>query len=381
MEGGLARIDPISATRSLAGPPIHVQQLSTPRRSIALPRVETNGPILQLPAGAQDLLRIDYAGICFTQPEQLRYQYRLRGSSDSWVDVGTQRQAWFAHLPPGEYQFEVKAYDFRDTVSREPASLSFVIRYHYYQTWWFRAAVGMVLLAVVLGVHRYRLSVRARINALQKKLEIEEERSRIARDMHDEIGTSLAQIRMLGELAQSDSDPDDSQPSPTARRTRQIAGLAQTCSQSLREIIWSLSPSRNSADDLIDFLRHYVEQAFADSQIESTFTVKGAALPPTHEFSPTTRRQLVLMLKGIVSNVQKHSHATQFHLQITTDRDSIILEAYDNGIGFDQKVTPPDSLGLLALQERADELHAQFTLTTSPGQGTRIRIQLPVQGW
>ncbi len=363
MEGGaIARINPALVPMEPTGPKLEIAAITGPGESAWSGRIA-------YPPAAQQFLRIDYKGIGFTRPEGTRYHYRLKGLSDEWKSVGTQRHTIFPGLNPGAYEFQLKAYNGQQTRSAAIARWPFTVRPYLHQTWWFRLALLSAVAAILYGVYRYRLRWQLHTNALEKRLEMEEERSRIARDMHDEIGSALAQIGMLGQLAEQSSDPQ--------KTNARIRKLAKHCSQSLREIIWSLTPQHNRIEDLEAYLRHYVDQALDGSGTRPSYQFNVAANLDT-ELSPATRRQLLLILKGILSNVLKHAQATEFHLSVESDENQLVLKAQDNGIGFDPEQMPPDAIGLTTIRERAEQIQSSFEINSSEFRGTCLTLMLPL---
>lgn len=362
MQNGIACIDPASAPSFDEGPNVQITGAFTIHETpLSIDR--------PFPPMAQDFLRIDYKAIAFNRPDKTRYHYRLLGHSDEWKDIGPQRQFLFPGLDPGGYQFEVKAYNMRGTVSPQIATLPFTIEPYPHQTWWFRVGILLMAFGVIQVFHRYQLAWRQRTNALQKKLELEEERSRIARDIHDEIGTSLAQILMLGQLAERNH--------PNAvHSASKIHSLARHCSQSLREIIWSLDPQNNQFDNLKDYMRHQVDRTLEDTGIRRVYHFNSNKLD--FKFSPTINRQLILILKGILSNVLKHAQATEFELRLTLDHQALRMDTRDNGQGFDPMHVPLDSLGLTAMRERAAKLGGSLHIDSMRGQGCHTTLTIPL---
>ena len=362
MHGGIACIDPTRTPSLDEGPKVTITGASAVHET----PLSLDKPF---PAMAQDFLRIDYQATSFTSPDKVRFQYRLLGHSDEWKDIGPQRQFLFPGLAPGGYEFEVKAYNVRGTVSPQLANLAFTIEPYAHQTWWFRVAILLVTLGILYTVYRYQMAWRQRTSALQKKVELEEERSRIARDMHDEIGTALAQIQMLGQLAER---KDHATPTDSSK----INSLAKHCSQSLREIIWSLDPKNNHFEDLEDYIQHHVDQTLEGTGIRPVYHFQNRKLD--FEFPPSMNRQIILILKGILSNVLKHSKATEFELHLTLDKGTLQMDTRDNGQGFDPMNAPHDSLGLTTMRERATKLGGSLRIHSTPGHGCHTTLTLPL---
>ena len=375
MVDGLATFDPAEVLASVSGPPVRITSVLGADETFL--DAERAGPQpecgdLVLPPAAGDLLRVRYTALDFAFPERDRFRYRLRGVSEEWADVADQRQAWFSGLAPGRYTFEVEAHNRNGAASPTVASLNFTVLPHYYETWTFRVGVIAFVVLLATALHRARVRAFRHIEQLEKQVAMDNERSRIARDMHDEIGSSLGQIRLLGELA----DKFESHHADSEGLARQIANLAQASSQSLRQIIWSLNPNRSSYDDLLDYLPAVAGDFFADTPIE--LTVRAPRLASPVKFSPAFKRDLILMLKGIMSNVLQHAAATQFHLDLALTETELALTASDNGRGFDPTQISEASFGLQSLRERVEGRRGRLRIDATPGKGTRIEIKLPL---
>jgi signal transduction histidine kinase len=381
VEGGLVIFSPEELLTGVTAPKVAVlrvrgpaQQLFEKGSSAGMPTAAGQDRDLVVPASASPLLQFEFTGWDFAFPERLRFSYRLRGVSDEWSELRAERRAFFPHLPPRDYVFEVKAVDYHNAESPEPAALAFTVRPYYHQTWLFRGGVVVALGGLVVGLHRRRVRIRERIKDLEKRVELDRERSRIARDMHDEIGTSLAQIRLLGELAR-DFGPNSPKQEETAR---QIANLAQGSSRSLREIIWALNPSKDQYAELADYLATLVADHLDGTNVEPDLRFPPAAAVERIAFSPTFRREIIRIVKGILSNVVKHSNASRFILEMRHEGDRLLLLAEDNGKGFDPTEVRSDSHGLESIRERVGELGGRLSIDAAPGEGARLRIELPV---
>lgn len=371
----LVRFDPEQLLATVVPPIIDITGCSQPDRtyldrSISLGLYD--GQRLDLPPEAQHVLFVDYAARVFSYPEKVRHQYRLRGVFDEWRNAGAQRRAMFTRLAPGDYTFEVRAINHNDAVSPRIATLPIHLAPYYYQTLWFRLGVALTILGAAFLFYRWRLGYQNRILALEKKMEMNSERSRIARDMHDEIGSSLAQMRLLGELA-GDLETENEE---TGQLASQIERLAVNSSRSLREIIWSLNAEKSSVDDLAEYLDVLVRDFFNGTGIraEVTASKKETSL----ELSPQHRRQIVLICKGVMSNVLKHSKADRFSLEIESRAGELQLIFKDNGVGFDPEKVPVDSHGLQSIRERVSLLGGELTITSNVGKGTTMLVTVPL---
>ncbi len=375
VEGGIVRFNPEQALKTVTGPPVRILECGTPEEAFldqTLVDRDASDSNLVLPPRASLALTFKYGAITFAAPERIRYQHRLVGMTDEWTDVGDQSQAVFSRLSPGDYRFEVRAFNQNDAISPNVASLAFHLTPYLHQRWSFRAGVAVAFLLLILALHRARMRAFRRIEQLENQVAMDDERSRIARDVHDEIGSSLGQIRLLGELA----DKFERRHADSEGLAKQIANLAQASSQSLRQIIWSLNPKRSTHDDLMDYLPSVASEFFEGTEIN--VIVGEPKISGSVTLSPAFKRDLILMLRVIMNNVVQHSKATEFRLDLEVTGAALILIAADNGCGFDEGQVSNGSFGLQSLRERVENRGGTIQISAAAGDGTRIEIRLPV---
>ena len=187
---GVVIIEPHSAT-SLP-PPVVIEQILVDRVETAIQeKIEINYE--------QENVEIAYTGLSLARPEQIRFKYQLAGLSDVWINAGTRRTAYYSYIPPGEYTFKVSANN--DGVWSEPATIKFIVNPPFWRTWWFLLLSVFVIALVVFGAVRWRIRQLQRQNMAQEEFSRrlinahELERRRIAAELHDSIGQSLAMIK------------------------------------------------------------------------------------------------------------------------------------------------------------------------------------------
>jgi signal transduction histidine kinase len=330
------------------------------------------GP-LQLPPRAARL-KINYSLPQAGNAERLRFRYRLLGiGDDGWVENGGLRAAAFAHLPAGAYRFEVMA-GLEDGTS-PPASegLDFTVRAAWWETTAARA--GMILLGigavtcVVRGLVLWR--VKARIRRLRESRELERERARIARDMHDELGANLTHIEMISEFA------DEEAPEVARERLREVALIARQTVDSLDEIVWAVNPRYDTLSALVEYLGMFAASFLAAAKIRCKIELP-AELPP-RPLSAGVRYHLFLAVKESLNNAAKHAGAALVRLQVAWDGERLRVVVADDGRGFDVDVdSKAGANGLFNLRERMAELHGECRIESGSGRGTRVVLELPL---
>lgn len=307
----------------------------------------------------------------FTAAERVRFRYQLSGFDNEWVDGGTQRFANYPSLPPGDYVFTVAASTGDLVWSPEVASVAFTILPLWWETWWARAlgfAIGFVALVAIVRFWSHR-RLKARLARLEQERRIEQERVRIARNLHDDLGASLTHASMMAEeLAEDWSDLPD----PHAR-SAQLAQRVRTIARDLDAVVWTVSPKHDVLSSLAAYLCHYAEEYFRHGPIACRARVADN-IPPL-PLSPEVRHHLFLIAKELLNNVLKHSHARQVDVTLQMSGTVFELVVADDGCGFSvaEAMNSPRS-GLKNLQARATEVGAVLDITSTV-KGTLARLQ------
>jgi signal transduction histidine kinase len=333
------------------------------------------GPGVKLPAGRGDL-EFRYTALTFQSPQDTQFKYKLEGVDNDWVDAGTRRVAFYNNVAPGRHRFRVMASNKDGAWNERGAAIIFSLEPHFWQTWWCRAAVVLGFIGVVSGSVRYITSrrLKRKLALLEQRNAIERERGRIAKDIHDDLGSSLTRIMMLGERAEEDlEDKRD-----VDGHIGKIVTTARHTVRALDEIVWAVNPDNDTLDGLVQYISHYADEFFENSQVSCLLDIP-TNLPEvtlTAEF----RHDLFLVVKESFNNVLKHSNATRVHLQASATGGAIEIAVEDNGSGFDFN-TPRDGRkgnGLSNMRKRANAIGAEFSVISSPGKGATIKIKAPL---
>ncbi|MBI3949884.1 MAG: ATP-binding protein [Acidobacteria bacterium] len=315
-------------------------------------------------------LQIDFVGLSFAPGESLCYQYQLAGADREWSAPTDQRTVNYANLAPGRYRFLVRAINSDGVVSPTPATITFTILRPVWQRWWLIMLMAMLVGLVVWAFYRYRLA---------QALKLERVRTRIATDLHDDIGSSLSQVAILSEVVKQ--HPTVTQPKLVQMLT-QIAEMARNLVDGMSDIVWSIDPRR---DDLNNLSQRIGQFAF------DVLDVKGISWelqsPPVAEpvkLTPEQRRHIYLIFKEAVNNIVRHANATAVLLTLNVSGRQLLAEISDNGRGFESGRLPTGSdrnrggHGLRNMRARADQLGGQLRIDSAPGNGTRLTLMVPL---
>ena len=329
--------------------------------------------VLELPPRAARL-RINFTLPQAGKAERLRFRYRLLGGGDDgWVENGGLRWAAFSHLSAGAYRFEVVAGMDDGTWLPTSAAVNFTVRARWWETPAAKAGAILAVIGAVAWLVRgiVLLRVRSRIRRLRQAHEVERERARIARDMHDELGANLTQINMVSRLACMEP------PEAARGHLEEIAAIARRTVDSLDEIVWAVNPHYDTLAALIEYLGMYAAAFLASAGIACETDLPQDL--PSCPLSANVRYHLFLAVKEALNNAAKHSGAGVVRLSATWDGRRVSVTISDDGRGFDPGPARAGSEGLKNLRERMKELHGECRIESGAGEGTRVVLELPLR--
>ncbi len=353
---GISRLVP-ALDRPRPPPPVLVTGLSiggVPRPVSDLGEQDVSG--LAFPRSS---LRIDWVALGFSPGEALRYQYRLEGADADWRAPTEQRSVEFAGLSPGSYRFLVRAVTSEGSASEDPARVAFSVLPPVWRTWWFLGACGVAALLIVYALHRYRL---ARLLALA------EIRTRIATDLHDDIGSSLSQIAILSEVARRRDElgkPRDAMP------LSEIARISRELVDSMGDIVWAINPEHDRLSDLVHRMRRFATDLLGGQEIALAF--RSSFEDPDPRVDANAHRQVYLIFKEAVRNVARHSGARATEVDLDVAGGALRLTIGDDGRGFDPAATY-EGHGLVNMRRRAAAVGGTLEWRSAPGEGARLTL-------
>lgn len=296
-------------------------------------------------------LRIDFVGLGHAPGEVLRYQYKLEGADKDWSAPGPDRSVLYGSLPDGAYRFLVRAVASEGTVSTAPATVEFRIMPPFWRAWWFVLGCAAIVAAIAAGLHQYRL---------RQLLAVANLRTRIATDLHDDIGASLSQIAVLSEVAQYQAPPDK------RGQLNEIAGIAREVIDSMNDIVWAINPEHDRVGNLVFRMRRFATDLLGGRGVELQFRSTVSDLD--EKISADTRRQVYLIFKEALNNIARHSGATTVEVDLDRVGEELVLRVSDNGRGFDPE-QKYEGRGLENTRRRAAALGAKVDWRSSPGGG------------
>lgn len=367
---GLAVVYPDQVSTNRHPPQVIIESVTANDQPVVLPR--GGGPV-RLQPGLRKL-EFQFTAPSFIAPASIRFRHQLEGVDEDWVELGTQRGVTYTRLSPGRYRFRVTACNHAGLWNEVGDQVAFEVRPFLWQRTAFQLtclaalALGVASLVRFLSTRRLRRDLRR----LEQETALHRERARIAKDIHDDLGASLTQISLLGELAHRNLHTTDK----LGEHVRKLSLTARQAFVSLDEIVWAVNPGNDTLASLLDYLAQFALDFLAPTPIRCrlNFPVQ----PPRRTVSAEARHTLYLVVKEALNNAVKHAHATEIQLHATLATGMLRLTIQDNGVGFDPSCHKPEGDGLRNMRRRVVEVGGSFQIGSQAGSGTRITVAIPL---
>ncbi|HEY5948778.1 MAG TPA: two-component regulator propeller domain-containing protein, partial [Kofleriaceae bacterium] len=357
--GAVHMTPPPAEQLAAKAPPVYFEKIAVTNEPVPLiAGGERTPPSLVLEPN-QHQLDIEFDAPSFAVGTAVRFQYRL--DDGAWSAPTGDRFVHFAKLGAGSYHFEVRSV-LANGAASTPAALSFMIKPPVWRRWWFLTLAGLILGAAGYALYRWRLA---------HALAVERVRTRIASDLHDELGANLSRIAILSEVASRRAGARDELVGPIGdigRSARELVDVAA-------DIVWSTDPRRDDLHSLIVRLRHFAGDVLEARGI--AWSLEGPDDPARIKLTPDCRRHLYLIVKEAVHNVARHSSARNAWVTIRCHDRALHANIRDDGRGFDEATLARRGNGLDNMRTRAREAGGTLTITSLPDGGTEIRCELP----
>ena len=374
-QDGVAVIDPASIPVNPQPPPVMIESVLVDRAPVALERA---GGVVRLGPDAPSL-EIAYTGLSFLNADRLRFRFTLEGLDREWLDAGTRRIAYYSHLPAGDYVFRVTAANSDGVWNEVGQSLRIIVIPPFYRRAWFLLLMLTAMAGAALLWHHRRLSRVRAAHAAQAEFSRrlmasqEQERQRIAGELHDSLGQQLLVIRnraMLGETVADD-----------AARSRgqfdEIVTSATAAIGEVRAIAHNLRPVHLERLGLTASIEEMVENMASTTGLQFSADIE----PLDGLLSKDEEISCYRIIQESANNIVKHAEATKAYVEIWREHGGLRITVRDNGRGLDgSAVRQGRGLGLTSITERLRMLGGSLSIDSAPGQGTALNIQVPLSG-
>jgi ligand-binding sensor domain-containing protein len=306
-------------------------------------------------------IQIKYAAINHSQ-SQIKYQHKLVGYDKDWVN-GEQRFVNYTNLPAGKYTLQVRITNENDVWGTVENKLQFKVTQAFYTAWWFYAFIAILVLVTIYFYYKSRIN---RIIELQKL------RNNISRDLHDEVGSTLSSISILSTSVLNNMQ---TQPIKAKDWVIQIGHYAIHMLNVMDDIVWTINPKMDSFESLIARMKETAYTLVDATDIKLKFdyneTLTQVSLPML------TKKSLYLIFKETVNNAIKHAHCSTIQIILKKENSHLFMQIIDDGKGFDVQ-HEVNRNGLKNIHQRAKEINAKITVTSSSNNGTQLILIIPL---
>lgn len=377
LEEALLDGKPLALARAPAGSNSAARHLAPARAAVAADSASNFPPpaewSLQVPPGSGQI-ELRYTALSFCSPERVRFRYRLGRVDANWVEAGARRSAYYSHLAPGTYQFQVIACNNDGVWNPSGAIAMLKVLPFYWQTWWFAPLCWLGGIAITGGsaLAALKRRHRLRIEALERARFLERERGRIARDLHDDLGSGLTDIGMTSALGHDPSVP----PEEARGYFHEISQRSNELVMALDEIVWAVNPKNDDVSSLSTYFCQFAERLVRTTSLRCRFEIP-AELPPL-PLDAEQRHSLFLAFKEALQNAVKHSSAQGLRVRIAVESRVLGITVQDDGCGFQPGGVRAGADGLKNMRDRLEQLGGQCEIHTAPGQGTRVTFSVPL---
>jgi signal transduction histidine kinase/ligand-binding sensor domain-containing protein len=310
----------------------------------------------------QNDFTITFACLDFKNRNKYIYYYQMKGLSKEWIR-SDERSMIFTGLAPGHYVFRVKAVNVDGVESKSISELRIYIKPPFWRTAWFISTLLTIIAMIAYGMHRLRI---------KRILAVEKIRNRVARDLHDDMGSTLSTINILSSMAKAKLNSDAVK---TGEYINKISDNSQRMMEAMDDIVWAIKPANDSMQKVVGRMREFATSVFEAKDIELDFKADEGVNDV--KINMEARRDFFLIFKEAVNNAAKYSKCEQAAVHVFVENNKLKLLVKDNGIGFDVKAADSGN-GLGNMQKRAGALKGKLEMKSEIGTGTEVMLTVPL---
>jgi ligand-binding sensor domain-containing protein/signal transduction histidine kinase len=355
--GGLLVFRPDSVNESSYDPPVVLTSFSVLNEQL-YDGTSLNAMDRILLSYKQNFFSFEFASMDFSDPGKNRFMYRLEGIDEEWIRAGDRNFASYTKIDPGHYLFRVKGTNSDGRWSDHEVAIQVEITPPLWQRWWFRTVIILAVLMAFYALHLYRI---------RRVREIERLRTRIASDLHDDIGSALTRISVHSQQILSRTDPER-----MVQSTRKINELSRDTISTMSDIVWSIDARNDTLADFLGRMQDLTHTMLSEGDIQVLFTQKG--MDRAKPMRVEVRQNLYYIFKEAIHNIARHSGADRVEILIDNSESVFRMEISDNGTGFDSESVKGGN-GLKNMRMRAGRIGATLDIKTSNGCVIRLKMK------
>ena len=372
---GAVWVDPEEVRSNPLPPPVVIEDIAVDGHSVAEDKQLAESPAIRLPSRLTVLpgrhyLDFKFTAPSLTSPDRVRFKWRLAGLEREWGRESNRRSVSYSFVPPGDYEFQVQACNSDGVWNETGAAIKLTVQPYFWQTRWFPlvATVGLVVISAASVALGLRARHRRRLARLEVLRVTELERSRIARDLHDELGSGLTEVTMLtAPFPGADLSSDK-----LRERLRRAGDRAHGLVDALDEIVWAVDPAKDNLPALAKYFAGYVEDYLKDSNIACL--VQMPVTFPEWSVPAQVRHQLFLAVREAVTNAVRHARPgrIEFTMKLAEERQ-LEINVTDDGHGFDAATVAAGN-GLANQRTRLASVGGYCEIISQLGGGTTVKL-------
>ena len=373
-------------------PIVHVQEVRLDGKSTG---TQANIETLSGPSRVE----FRFTANTFYSPEMVRFRYQFVGHDDQWIDGGRERSVSYTDLPPGNYTFRVVADNGHGVWSESGDTIELTVKPRFWETWWFRGGAAVSMLVMTVLYFRFRVRhIRTRNVELQREIDDrqraesalkqreeqlqtlsgrligaqEDERRRVARELHDDLSQRLAVLAIEVDSLVHDLGDDDENAVKTLHLKEEIVGV----SRDVHALSHELHPSILDDLGLVDALEAKCHQMLQHDELDVDFQY--------HDVPSSLPKNIALCLYRVAQeclrNTVKHGQTDRASLSLLVEDQQIMLTISDTGVGFDvDQARGQGGLGLSSVEERTRLVGGELSIRSRSHQGTDVTVRIPLE--
>ncbi|HCY75428.1 MAG TPA: hypothetical protein DHV28_05865 [Ignavibacteriales bacterium] len=322
---------------------------------------------------AQNFISFEFVALNFTSAEKNKYAYKLDGFDKDWHTVSAnQRYASYTNLNPGTYILRVKASNNDNVWNERGTSITIIVTPPFWMTWWFRGLIIITIMIIGGSIIRYFVlkNIKDRTRKMEKEASLERERLRIARDMHDDLGARLTEIRFLSEMAQNN-------PAESANKVfQQVSEASKEIISKFNEIVWSVNPENDTVENLAEFIGQFSVDFLSKMKIKCRLDLPDEL--PDWRVSSEIRHDILLAVKETLNNSVKYSNTDEVNVKISAENSTLKVIIRDFGKGFDIDNIHKLGNGLNNMKKRMEKFSGKCEIESKLNLGTKVTFTIPL---
>ncbi len=309
----------------------------------------------------QNYFSFDYVALNYTQSRLNNYAYKMDGLDRKWNFAGSTRRVSYANLSEGTYTFSVKACNNEGVWNNAPATLVLIIKPPFWHRWWFFSLVFVTIAGAIGTLYIYNIK-QLKIRLLM--------RDKIARDLHDDIGSTLSGINIFSNIALQKMRPGQ----PGLDLMEKISDKSHKSLEALSDIVWSIDTRNDDMEDFVMKANEYL--SILDAQ-NIAYDLNISPEAEEVKLGMVLRRELYMIFKEAICNASKYADCSFIKISLTRHKDTCTLCVSDNGKGFDIDAVSSGN-GLYNMKERAKKMRGDIRIESEKSKGTAVTLNFNI---